>query len=77
MMTRPAAPQKQSPRVWLGNAARNAALAGLSIYAIGQAGLAAWMFGDTSFVAYGWDRVSDLVAPSGRSQQASQSRGRA
>jgi hypothetical protein len=68
MMTRPAGPQRQSSRVWLTHAADNAVLAGISLYAIGQAGLAAWMFGDTSFAACGWDGVCGLVNPSGRNR---------
>jgi hypothetical protein len=71
MMTRPAVPQRQSSRAWLTNAADNAVLAGISIYAIGQAGLATWMFGDASFAACGWDEVCGLINPSGRSQSSS------
>jgi len=62
MMTRLAGPQNQVSRGWLNAAARNAALAGISIYAIGQAGLAAWMFGDTSLVTGGLDSLSGLVS---------------
>ncbi len=69
MMTRPAGSQKHSS--WLASAAGNAVLAGLSIYTIGQAGLAVWMFGDASLVGRGLDSVSGPVNPPGHAQPAS------